>query len=68
MEGMGGGGGVEGEKKLYFPLLKSGKRQKAPLGRSASSHFVADCSKGCTKFCVFAKLGQSAGNMKELGT
>ena len=29
-----------GEEKLYFPLLKSGKRQKAPLGRSVSTHFV----------------------------
>ena len=37
MEGMG-------EKKLYFPLLKSGKRQKSLLGRSVSTHFVADCS------------------------
>ena len=36
MEGMG-------EEKLYFPLLKSEKRQKAPLGRSFSTHFVADC-------------------------
>ena len=24
------------EKKLYFPLLKSGERQKSPLGRSGS--------------------------------
>ena len=47
---MGGGGG--GEKKLCFSLLKSGKRQKAPLGPSASSHFVADCSKGCVTFCL----------------
>ena len=37
MEGMG-----EGE--LNFPLLKSVKRQKAPLGRSVSTNFVADCS------------------------
>ena len=29
MEGMG-------QKKLYFPLLKSGKRQKSPLGRSGT--------------------------------
>ena len=68
MEWMNGGRGGGGEKKLCFSLLKSGKRQKAPLGPSASSHFVADCSKGCVTFCVFAKLGQSAGNMKELGT
>ena len=37
MEGMG-------EEKLYFPLWKSIKRQKAPLGRSVSTNFVADCS------------------------
>ena len=37
MEGMG-------EEKLYFPLLKSGKCQKAPLGRSVSTYFVGDCS------------------------
>ena len=35
MEGMG-------EEKLYFPLLKSVKHQKAPLGGSVSTHFVAD--------------------------
>ena len=33
-----------GEKKLYFPLLKLGKRQKPTLERSVSTHFVADCS------------------------
>ena len=32
-----------GEEKLYFPLLKSVKRQKAPLGRSVSTNFVASC-------------------------
>ena len=32
-----------GEEKLYFPLLKSVKLQKAPLGRSVSTHFVAEC-------------------------
>ena len=34
-----------GEEKLYFLLLKSGKRQKAPLelGRSVSTPFVGDC-------------------------
>ena len=36
MEGMG-------EEKLYFPLLKSEKRQKVPLGRRFSTHFVASC-------------------------
>ena len=36
MEGMG-------EETLSFPLLKSGKRQKVHLGRSVSTHFVADC-------------------------
>ena len=35
--------GDGGRKKLYFPLLKSVKRQKAPLGRSVSTYFVADC-------------------------
>ena len=35
-----------GVGKLYFPLLKSGKRQKAPLGPGVTTHFVADCS--CT--------------------
>ena len=39
-EGDGGGGGEE----LFFPLLKSEKRQKAPLGRSVSTHFVGDCN------------------------
>ena len=33
-----------GEETLSFPLLKSGKRQKVHLGRSVSTHFVADCS------------------------
>ena len=28
--------GGMGEEKLYFPLLKSVKHQKAPLGRSIS--------------------------------
>ena len=37
MEGMG-------EEDLYFPILKSIKRQRAPSGRSASTNFVADCS------------------------
>ena len=32
-----------GEETLSFPLLKSGKRQKVHLGRSVSTHFVADC-------------------------
>ena len=36
MEGMG-------EETLSFPLLKSGKRQKVHLGRSVSTHFIADC-------------------------
>ena len=36
--------GWRGEGKLYFLLLKSVKRQKAPLGRSVSSNFVADFS------------------------
>ena len=31
-----------GEKKLHLPLLESGKRQKSLLGRSVSTHFVAD--------------------------
>ena len=37
-----------GEEKLlnYFPLLKSVERQKAPLGRSVSTNFVADCLNG----------------------
>ena len=39
MEGMG-------EEKLYFSLLKSVKHQKAPLGQSVSTHFVADCRWG----------------------
>ena len=33
-----------GKKKLHLPILKSGKRQKSLLGRSVSTHFVADCS------------------------
>ena len=37
MEGMG-------EEKPNFPLLKSLKRQKSPLGRSFSTNFIADCS------------------------
>ena len=37
MEGMG-------EEKPYFPLWKSVKGQKAPLGQSVSTNFVADCS------------------------
>ena len=32
-----------GEEKLSFPISKSGKRQKVHLGRSVSTHFVADC-------------------------
>ena len=33
--------GMEG--KLYFPLLKLVKCQKAPLGQSVSTNFVVDC-------------------------
>ena len=29
------------EEKLYYTLLKSVKRQKAPFGRSVSTNFVA---------------------------
>ena len=36
MEGMG-------EEKLYFPVLKSVKHQKAPFWRSVSTDFVACC-------------------------
>ena len=32
-----------GEEKLFFPLLKSGKHQKAPLEESVLTHFVGDC-------------------------
>ena len=31
------------EEKLYFPLLKSAKRQKAPFGQNVSTIFVTDC-------------------------
>ena len=37
MEGMG-------EEKLYLLFLKSVKCQKAPEGRSVSTHFITDCS------------------------
>ena len=37
MEGMG-------EEKLYFPLLKLVKHQKAPFRQSVSTNFVANCS------------------------
>ena len=33
-----------GEEKLNFALLKSVKCQKARLGQSVSTHFVAGCS------------------------
>ena len=33
------------EETLSFPLLKSKERQKVHLGRSVSTHFVADFSK-----------------------
>ena len=49
MEGMG-------EEKLYFPLLKSRKRHKAPLGRTVSTHFVADCSFSLVAFSFDSKL------------
>ena len=39
MEGMG-------EGKLYFPLLKSVKPQKGPLGQSVSTYFVTDSLNG----------------------
>ena len=32
------------EEKLYCPILKSIKRQKAPLGQCTSSNHVANCS------------------------
>ena len=38
------GGDAMGEEKLYCPLWKSVKRQRAALGRSVSTNFVADCS------------------------
>ena len=34
------------EEKLYFPLFKCGKRQKASLGQSVSTHIVSDCRFG----------------------
>ena len=46
-----------GEKKLHLPILKSGKRQKSLLGRSVSTHFVADCS-----FTRILKLVFGGGN------
>ena len=48
--------GGDGEEKLYFSLLKSVKRQKAPLGRSVSTHFVADCSFSLVAFSFDSKL------------
>ena len=42
MEGMG-------EEKLFFPPLKSGKHQKAPLEESVLTHFV--------RYCRLGKLG-----------
>ena len=35
-----------GEEKPYFLLCKSVKCQKAPLGHSVSTNFVADCGSG----------------------
>ena len=49
MEGMG-------EEKLYFPLLKSRKCHKAPLGRTVSTHFVADCNFSLVAFSFDSKL------------
>ena len=53
-----------GEETLSFSLLKSGKRQKVHLGRSVSTHFVADCSfnnfgwmlSGPVDFFIFSTL------------
>ena len=47
MEGMG-------EETLSFPLLKSGKRQKVHLGRSVSTHFVAEW--GCEKISEWTNI------------
>ena len=35
--------GGKGEETLYFSLLKPVKCQKAPLGQSALTDFVANC-------------------------
>ena len=55
MEGMG-------EEELSFPLLKSGKCQKAHLGWSVSTHFVVDCSLTMS----FWKLGKKNKRTKKL--
>ena len=52
----------KGEETLSFPLLKSGKRQKAHLGRSVSTHFVIDCSLTMS----FWKLGKKNKRTKKL--
>ena len=49
------------EEKLDLPLLKSVKRQKAPLGRSVSTNFVADC-RLFTVPCVFVRTSRSSAH------
>ena len=44
------------EEKLYFSLLMSRKRHKAPLGRTVAAHFVADCSFSLVAFSFDSKL------------
>ena len=46
------------EEKLYFPIWKSVKCQKGPLGRSVSSNFIAD---GSFKICFSAKFPEANG-------
>ena len=48
-----------GEEKLYFLLLKIVKRKKPSFGRSASTHFVADCRQSSDEY--FVQIVNSVG-------
>ena len=54
------GGDEGGGGELHFHLLKSVKRQKGPLGCSASTNFVADCIFLILKSMPFVKAWMSA--------
>ena len=53
-----------GEGKLYYTLLKSVKRQKAPFGRSVSTNFVATLHGGMGNEKLYYTLLKSVKRQK----
>ena len=53
-----------GEEKLYYTLLKSVRRQKAPFGRSVSTNFVATLHGGIREEKLYYTLSKSVKRQK----